>query len=364
MNFFQKHAEFFNQPIRLSDEDRKAPEEVVRYYFGAIHLYEIRKYLAELVDAAITSPNLYFEEAESRESIIIFRDMLEECLEAASLIYGVNNTFVESSQKHASPGTLIDDHGQYELLQYIIRMVQPERILRLPCTNSPEQRTDLLIVMPPDIRKSFSELDTIIELCTFKTKQVTCSIYHSAQWRDYVERGFLFYCMLSDEKYSIYTAPGSKTPPVANQDKLKQSILIAQQLFSQGHTKSLSFLKSAIAFQSEENYPMAAFALQQATELVLRYFILALTGLECKTHSLRTLRKHLERYAPQICSVFAADHDEDIRLMSLLEHAYLDARYKEDFRVQSHEIETLIHGVGLLLENVTKAFNTITEVLK
>ncbi len=79
MSHFKDHPEIFNQLIRLGDED---PETVIKNFFIAYKLCEIRQHLWDLVEVAITTDNDVFEDSRNRNNIVWFYRQLEEALEA------------------------------------------------------------------------------------------------------------------------------------------------------------------------------------------------------------------------------------------------------------------------------------------
>lgn len=86
MNQFEQNKEFYNQPVRLSAEQIAEPAEVLSAFFEDFHLYECRILLHDWLQAALTTPNSQFAEADQRNEISVFAEKLEELLEAALLI--------------------------------------------------------------------------------------------------------------------------------------------------------------------------------------------------------------------------------------------------------------------------------------
>jgi hypothetical protein len=79
----EKRKEFYNQPIRL---DTEKPNEVIKNFFSAYELSEIRQYLWNMVEVSITTDNRIFDEARDRENLMWFYSQLEELIEAAYLL--------------------------------------------------------------------------------------------------------------------------------------------------------------------------------------------------------------------------------------------------------------------------------------
>lgn len=90
MGMYSIHQVFYDKPIRISKEEQIKPLEVIRHFCGAYHLHEIRQYLSDSLEVALTTENCIYEEAESRNSLLVFYRQLEEALEAIYLINGLN----------------------------------------------------------------------------------------------------------------------------------------------------------------------------------------------------------------------------------------------------------------------------------
>lgn len=358
MSLYLDYPEFFNQPLTLNKLARRDPVRVFRQFFREFDLSSYRNQMSALLETALLGDFHYFEEPHQRDDVAFFMKLLEECVEAAWVLAFEGEKMTLTDEKIAEERTAPD-----ELLSYIIRMTQPERVFLLPSqvAESGERYRDLLIVMPKDIRKSFSELDTIIELCKWKTETVYISIYHSAQWQEYVINCYPFYACMNSEEHVVYTAPGASELPRPDTEQLQQRVANAAKIFSAGHNKALNMLQTADVLIKEKKTALAAFMLQQAVELSIRGLILAWTGIECKTHSIRVLKKHLGRYAPQLCRYLPGGTEEEDKLLRILESAYLDGRYKEHYEVLPEALEVLRNRIHSLLDASVLAFEELCK---
>jgi HEPN domain-containing protein len=250
-----------------------------------------------------------------------------------------------------------------ELIWYIVHMTAPERVFLLQGKgrNTEENLVHLLITVPGNNRRNFSELQTIIELCRLKTSTVYISIYHASQWREYVERGCLFYCRASKSEYLVYEAPDASLLTMPTPEVTKVAIESAKESFLNGHAKAQTLMKLADQLQQEQNNSLSAFMYQQSAELCLRSLIFAATGQECRTHSIAVLNKHMSRYAPELCSYFAGGNDFEDGLIRLLDHSYTGGRYNSEFKVPDQYLEAIKERIPQLLNAALGAFE---ELLK
>ncbi len=86
MQLYSQHSEFFDQPIRLTEEEKKDPLQVINFFFGAHHLHEIRQILWNLFETSITTDNHMYDESRERDKLLCFYQQLETMLEAAYVV--------------------------------------------------------------------------------------------------------------------------------------------------------------------------------------------------------------------------------------------------------------------------------------
>jgi hypothetical protein len=83
MSHFQQHKEFFNKPIYLSDEEKKAPLDVIKEFFADFSLSEVREIHEQIDQACLATDSHPFDEPEERDQLMYFRRKEEKALEAA-----------------------------------------------------------------------------------------------------------------------------------------------------------------------------------------------------------------------------------------------------------------------------------------
>lgn len=81
-----KRTKFCKKPVRLSKKQKKDPKKVIRDFYTWYHLGDLRHYLGEWVESAITTENPQFESAKDRSNLLFFCRNLELLAEAAFLI--------------------------------------------------------------------------------------------------------------------------------------------------------------------------------------------------------------------------------------------------------------------------------------
>lgn len=69
MNNFNLHSKFYNQPILLTEEEKKDPLPVIRRFFEDVKLVEVRIHLYNLLEVALITGNTICEDACEKDAI-------------------------------------------------------------------------------------------------------------------------------------------------------------------------------------------------------------------------------------------------------------------------------------------------------
>ena len=91
----------------------------------------------------------------------------------------------------------------------------------------------------------------------------------------------------------------------------------------------------------KKTYAMAAFLLHQATENLYSTALLVLTTYKPRGHDIENFGKLAASLEPIFNTVFPTDTAEHKRLFELLKNAYVDARYKMNYKITKEELEWL-----------------------
>ena len=128
----------------------------------------------------------------------------------------------------------------------------------------------------------------------------------------------------------------------------------AQEDFNQWFTSANEFFQYYRDGFARENYKSAAFQLHQATERFYGALQLVFTGYKPKTHDIELLGWLAKAINMEFGKVFPrASHHERVRF-SQLRRAYVDARYKADYKISKEDLEYLSTRVALLRDMTEK----------
>jgi HEPN domain-containing protein len=128
-------------------------------------------------------------------------------------------------------------------------------------------------------------------------------------------------------------------PAGINEDAIKQA---NESLYKQAKQKIEGFLASAELHKLRQEYKLAAFMLHQSAEQALTAMLLINTGLKPGTHSIDKLLRCCSLFAYELPDLFNKQNEKEKKLCQLLNRAYIDTRYKEDFNITYHELTTLM----------------------
>lgn len=86
MHNFELHPEFYNQPILLTEEEKKDPSTVIKQFFEDVKLVEARMHLHNLLEVALTRPNTIYDDASERDKVLCFIKDFEKVIEAGCVL--------------------------------------------------------------------------------------------------------------------------------------------------------------------------------------------------------------------------------------------------------------------------------------
>jgi hypothetical protein len=86
MYHFQQHKEFFDKPVRLSDQETVNPISVIDCFFTDYSLSEIRELNQQMDHVCLSTDSPPFQEPSERDHLLCYRTDEERVLEAAFLL--------------------------------------------------------------------------------------------------------------------------------------------------------------------------------------------------------------------------------------------------------------------------------------
>lgn len=87
MRALNKHPDWYNQPLRLNNDERQNPRLVIENFFESYHLQEVREILWNWMVEIVSSSRSIAQEGKQRNDHIYFYEKIEALVEAAFLIH-------------------------------------------------------------------------------------------------------------------------------------------------------------------------------------------------------------------------------------------------------------------------------------
>lgn len=105
--------------------------------------------------------------------------------------------------------------------------------------------------------------------------------------------------------------------------------------------KVRSFLAGAELYMIRKEHKMAAFMLHQCAEHALLALLKKGSSLHVNTHSLDKLLRYCSMVNYRIQEIFPRHTEQQERLFQLLQKAYIDTRYKDDYHINTADLEAI-----------------------
>lgn len=212
----------------------------------------------------------------------------------------------------------------------------------------------LLVLVAKEETEKRSQLQEKIEAACLRLVATTVIVLHTVQFNDWLWDKHPFAHTVQSLGVPLYSTLTKKQEGhlfALDKESLKKS---QESTYAKGINKVQEFLAGAGLYTVRKQYGMAAFMLHQATEQALLTLLKVTTGLRVNTHNLDRLIRYGSMVSCRLPHIFPQNNDTDKRLFKLLQHAYSDARYNEDYSIHFRDLELLTKQVNGLKDEVIK----------
>lgn len=207
---------------------------------------------------------------------------------------------------------------------------------------------DLMIVLDKNSTYALKNMDTLMQPVLLDFSNCNYSLHTFSSLDEQIRQGNLFYNVMCRPQNLLYERKDTALLMPCSSSVFNQSILFYQNVFKKGMDRAVEFLKGAIWYIEQGIFELSTFMLHQATELIYRTFLTILGSSALRSHDLNKLRRYIRRFAPGLLGAFDEDELSEIRLLTLLEKAYCDARYNEFYKISASRAMKLLEGVERL----------------
>ncbi|HWB26308.1 MAG TPA: HEPN domain-containing protein [Chitinophagaceae bacterium] len=210
----------------------------------------------------------------------------------------------------------------------------------------------LLVLLNDLANKELYEWQDKIEQHCNGFMTVTVIVMQISIFSDWLQNGHRFAKAVVQFAVAIYDQGDISFSPATVPDTNTEQ-KAAEKYYKDGLNKGKEFLAGADLFRIRNQYKLAAFMLHQATEHCLHGLIKAETGFHAHTHNLDRLIRYGSLVSYQLPDIFPRKTEQDKRLFTLLQKAYGDARYRDDYSIAQNDLLLLTEKVRYLHEIVT-----------
>ena len=178
-------------------------------------------------------------------------------------------------------------------------------------------------------------------------------IYHSVAQMNYrLKEGRYFFSDIKKEGIALYDTGKLKLARIRRPRPAKRK-QIAEEDFKMWFKSAKGFYRGYEFYLNDCEYKLAVFSLHQAVERFYTTVLLVFTGYKSMTHNIERLGRNASGYDAAFLRVFPRATKEQDERFKLLKKAYIDARYKKDYKITKKQLEYLAKCVRKL-QRLTK----------
>ena len=247
--------------------------------------------------------------------------------------------------------TLIKEAVPVEKIYMLGSTLEQQRTESIFSTTAPSCRRAahywLLVLVDEDCGHSDNHVQDKIENNCRHFIPVTVIVLHTKKFHEWLNEGHRFACTVQKIAVLLHGSANTPSPGRIQEADDKKT---TETYCTQGINKVNEFIIGAELYLLRQQNKMAAFMLHQAAEHALHTIFKKATGLNINTHNIDKLIRCCTMVNYKIPAIFPREKEADKRLFSLLQKAYIDTRYKEDFAITSGDMLALTKRVKALQE--------------
>jgi len=228
--------------------------------------------------------------------------------------------------------------GLQEIITRITNLVVVERIYRLDRPDGNAIGTELIILVSNKSAKALDELSPVMNTVFSSYPFYWYRLFFAQKVKDAIKRGNLFFYDACSADKLVFTNPASDFNLCPEGLDITGMLAGAKKRFKKEADKIEAFSEGADFYFSKGNYAQAAFMVHQKIELIFRAIELFATGKVKVTHSIKLHQRNVAPYLPDMAIVFDEHNEAELKLMELLDNAYLAVRYEEDYQIDAGKL--------------------------
>lgn len=241
---------------------------------------------------------------------------------------------------------------QQQVVDVIVKMGAVEKIYFLGSTLVTRRTESIFMPDAPGCSKveyyyfliiignerDHNEVQDKIENACLKIIPVTAVVLSEERFTSWLLEGHAFAYTVYLKAVLLHGEKDALPLAVATKDAVTLQKEI-NAIYTAGLNRVEAFLAGADLYRIREQNKMGAFMLHQAAEQALHTLLEIKTGLRVVTHNLDKLYRYCCMGCYQLPEIlFVSNKENDKRFFSLLQKAYIDARYKPDYFISSTDL--------------------------
>jgi HEPN domain-containing protein len=207
----------------------------------------------------------------------------------------------------------------------------------------------VLVLVRRTRETSYNSMQEKIETSCQPISPVTAIVMEVEQFGDWLATGHPFACHVKTKAVSYFEDLTVELVDASPIDP--ETLKIAKEAaHCQGLNKVNQFLAGADLFRIREQNKMAAFMLHQAAESALLTILKTSIGLTVNSHNLDKLVRYCLLVTSAVADIFKRNTENEKKQFQLLQRAYIDTRYRDDYYINTSDLLELTAKIRSLQE--------------
>ena len=234
------------------------------------------------------------------------------------------------------------------LVDIVVKVAQPDRIFLLGASLHRRRSESIfnetapssqyisdcfLLVLIRDLgNKEIFELQDTIEGNCKHFMPVTVIVVQTGIFEEWLKAEDRFACTVWQSALLLYGSKNLSITGINNFFKGK-SHKTDKSAYTEGIKKAREFLAGSELFRIRKQYAISVFMLHQSAEQALHTLVKLGTGYQANTHNIDRLLRYASLVSYQVPDIFPQKTDREKHLFLLLQKAYVDSRYKTEYKI-------------------------------
>lgn len=331
----------------LNEEEIADPALGIKKFLDGESIDEVRRHFEVLREAVLTES---YGELEANDKWLLLNYMyrLETLIESA---YIIDKTNTESKKNVDAEKLRVEQilsrqdlSGLYKVVEIIKDVSKPEKIYSInhfTDPNNPKNSKYDFLVLLTGQNEPYVDLEKRIDLACDELGSVLVSFRRIGEVNSQLKDGHLFYSAICLRENRLFN---NKDSHLIYPKKIKINKLtdLARSRFQLEFKKAQTFISGAnyYIFNAGE-HNASAYMLHQAVELTIRAILMGYMGYSAYGHNLFHLLRHTYRFNAQLSEILSKGDTSDNSLLHLLNRAYTQTRYTNEFTITADQVAEL-----------------------